>query len=184
MRLILRGADGSCSESNSAPQSPLRWVCSRSRWCSSGLQFIFQHITPPFLTHFLSLSHRLFFPFLAQSLATKQMSVDVEKYHKLICQSCNPVIPLNVTNEPWRLWRRRSSKKGKYGTFLVLLQNVHEVSFIDNEWKWILKMFVLFSVSSMIISDKSSIWGAVIWVINVLFTVTDCEMCQLHKKRV
>lgn len=74
------------------PGSPLP-VRSRPRWCSSGLQFIFQHIAPAFLTRFLADS----FP---QSLATQQTSVGVEKYHKLICRACNPVIPFSGTNKP------------------------------------------------------------------------------------
>lgn len=163
MRLILRGADGSCSESNSAPQLSTTMSVFSVQMVQLGFAIHISAYYSPF-PHPLSFTFtQTFFPFLAQSLATKQISVDVEKYHKCICQACNPVILLNVTNEPWKLWRGTSSKKGKYGTFLVLLQNVHEKSFMDNEWKWILKMFVLCCVSSMIISVKSSIWGSSGW---------------------
>lgn len=31
------------------------------------------------------------------------MSADVDKYHKLICQACDPVILLNVTSNTCRL---------------------------------------------------------------------------------
>lgn len=31
------------------------------------------------------------------------MCIDVDKYHKLICQACDPVILLNVTNNTWQL---------------------------------------------------------------------------------
>lgn len=51
------------------------------------------HRLPP--PRFLSLA--LFFPF-THSLTTELMSVDVCKCHKFICQTCDPVILLNVTN--------------------------------------------------------------------------------------
>lgn len=87
------------------PGSPLP-ARPRPRWCRSGLQFIFQHFAPPFLTRFLSLSRRLF-PLPAESLATQQTSVGVEKLSHTHLPAWNPVIP-------FRLWRRTSQKEGTY----------------------------------------------------------------------
>ncbi len=44
------------------------------------------------------------------------MSVDVDKYHKLICQTCDPVILLNVTNHTRRMvsFMLSSGKKSQH----------------------------------------------------------------------
>lgn len=112
MRLISRGADGPCSEFNSAPR-----LSTTSAFSAQMVQLGFAiHISAyrsPF-SHPLSFTFSQTLSLLAQSLVTKLTSVGVKKYHKLICLASNPVIPFNGTNKPWRIWCRTSKKKGTY----------------------------------------------------------------------
>lgn len=160
MRLISQGADGPCREFNSAPR------------LSTTNAFSAQMVQLGFAIHisaYRSLSSRpLSFTFsqtlslLAQSLATEQTSVGVEKYHKLICRACNPLILFNGTNKPWRIWWRTSKKKGSP----------------PPKYMWSTGVYI---PDLMIIRVKSSFWGSSEWLMSC-FAHDYWILCQLHCK--